>query len=224
MGWRNGKVEMIMYTIDVFLHLDKYLSMVIQNYGVLTYLILFLIIFAETGFVVTPFLPGDSLLFAAGAFAGIGALDVSLLLVLLSVAAIAGDSVNYSIGKYVGFKIYEQDTIKFIKKEHLLQTHQFYEKHGAITLIIARFIPIIRTFAPFVAGIGEMKYMKFITYNVVGGLLWIFSLVGGGYFFGNLPVVKNNFSLVIFAVVVISVLPVIIGLFRQNSTATETKS
>ena len=215
---------MIMYTIDVFLHLDKYLSMVIQNYGVLTYLILFLIIFAETGFVVTPFLPGDSLLFAAGAFAGIGALDVSLLLVLLSVAAIAGDSVNYSIGKYVGFKIYEQDTIKFIKKEHLLQTHQFYEKHGAITIIIARFIPIIRTFAPFVAGIGEMKYMKFITYNVVGGLLWIFSLVGGGYFFGNLPVVKNNFSLVIFAVVVISVLPVIIGLFRQNSTATETKS
>lgn len=217
-------MEMIMYTIDVFLHLDKYLSMVIQNYGVLTYLILFLIIFAETGFVVTPFLPGDSLLFAAGAFAGIGALDVSLLLVLLSVAAIAGDSVNYSIGKYVGFKIYEQDTIKFIKKEHLLQTHQFYEKHGAITIIIARFIPIIRTFAPFVAGIGEMKYMKFITYNVVGGLLWIFSLVGGGYFFGNLPVVKNNFSLVIFAVVVISVLPVIIGLFRQNSTATETKS
>ena len=217
-------MEMIMYTIDVFLHLDKYLSMVIQNYGVLTYLILFLIIFAETGFVVTRFLPGDSLLFAAGAFAGIGALDVSLLLVLLSVAAIAGDSVNYSIGKYVGFKIYEQDTIKFIKKEHLLQTHQFYEKHGAITIIIARFIPIIRTFAPFVAGIGEMKYMKFITYNVVGGLLWIFSLVGGGYFFGNLPVVKNNFSLVIFAVVVISVLPVIIGLFRQNSTATETKS
>ena len=217
-------MEMIMYTIDVFLHLDKYLSMVIQNYGVLTYLILFLIIFAETGFVVTPFLPGDSLLFAAGAFAGIGALDVSLLLVLLSVAAIAGDSVNYSIGKYVGFKIYEQDTIKFIKKEHLLQTHQFYEKHGAITIIIARFIPIIRTFAPFVAGIGEMKYMKFITYNVLGGLLWIFSLVGGGYFFGNLPVVKNNFSLVIFAVVVISVLPVIIGLFRQNSTATETKS
>ena len=198
--------------------------MVIQNYGVLTYLILFLIIFAETGFVVTPFLPGDSLLFAAGAFAGIGALDVSLLLVLLSVAAIAGDSVNYSIGKYVGFKIYEQDTIKFIKKEHLLQTHHFYEKHGAITIIIARFIPIIRTFAPFVAGIGEMKYMKFITYNVLGGLLWIFSLVGGGYFFGNLPVVKNNFSLVIFAVVVISVLPVIIGLFRQNSTATETKS
>ncbi len=213
-----------MYTIDVFLHLDKYLSMVIQNYGVLTYLILFLIIFAETGFVVTPFLPGDSLLFAAGAFAGIGALDISLLLVLLSVAAIAGDSVNYSIGKYVGFKIYEQDTIKFIKKEHLLQTHHFYEKHGAITIIIARFIPIIRTFAPFVAGIGEMKYMKFITYNVLGGLLWIFSLVGGGYFFGNLPVVKNNFSLVIFAVVVISVLPVIIGLFRQNSTATENKS
>ena len=213
-----------MYTIDVFLHLDKYLSMVIQNYGVLTYLILFLIIFAETGFVVTPFLPGDSLLFAAGAFAGIGALDVSLLLVLLSVAAIAGDSVNYSIGKYVGLKIYEQDTIKFIKKEHLLQTHHFYEKHGAITIIIARFIPIIRTFAPFVAGIGKMKYMKFISYNVLGGLLWIFLLVGGGYYFGNLPVVKNNFSLVIFAVVVISVLPVIIGLFRQNSTATENKS
>ena len=217
-------MELLHLVIDFILHIDVHLSELFSQYGLWIYGILFLIIFAETGFVVTPFLPGDSLLFAAGAFAGIGALDVSLLLVLLSVAAIAGDSVNYSIGKYVGFKIYEQDTIKFIKKEHLLQTHQFYEKHGAITIIIARFIPIIRTFAPFVAGIGEMKYMKFITYNVLGGLLWIFSLVGGGYFFGNLPVVKNNFSLVIFAVVVISVLPVIIGLFRQNSTATENKS
>ena len=213
--------EFIVHIFNVFLHLVKYLSLIIQEYGVLTYLILFVIIFAETGFVVTPFLPGDSLLFAAGAFAAVGALDIKLLLVLLSLAAMIGDSVNYTTGKFIGKKIYEQDTVKLIKKEHLLKTRHFYEKYGAMTIIFARFIPIIRTFAPFVAGIGEMHYVKFMAYNVCGGLLWVVLFTLGGYFFGNLPFVKNNFSLVIFAVILISVLPVIIGFFKQKSNVEE---
>jgi membrane-associated protein len=217
-------MDIVTNVIDVFLNLDKYLNLIIQDYGALTYLILFLIIFAETGLVVTPFLPGDSLLFAAGAFAGVGALDVKLLLVLLCAAAMLGDTANYTIGKFIGQKIYEQETIKFIKKEHLSKTRHFYEKYGAVTIIIARFIPVIRTFAPFVAGIGEMRYVKFMLFNVTGGLLWVLLFVGGGYYFGNLAVVKDNFSLVIFAVILISVLPVIIGFFRQNSTATDDKA
>ena len=214
-------MDIIKDVIDVFLHLDKYLSVIIQSYGLLTYLILFIIIFAETGLVVMPFLPGDSLLFAAGAFAATGALDIKLLLATLSIAALLGDTVNYTMGKFIGKKIYEQETVKFIKKEHLLKTHRFYEKHGAITIIIARFIPIIRTFAPFVAGIGEMRYLKFMSYNISGGLLWVFLFVAGGYFFGNLPVVKNNFSLFIMAVILISVMPVIIGFFRESSKVEE---
>jgi len=214
-------LDIIKDVIDVFLHLDKYLSVIIQSYGLLTYLILFIIIFAETGLVVMPFLPGDSLLFAAGAFAATGALDIKLLLATLSIAALLGDTVNYTMGKFIGKKIYEQETVKFIKKEHLLKTHRFYEKHGAITIIIARFIPIIRTFAPFVAGIGEMRYLKFMSYNISGGLLWVFLFVAGGYFFGNLPVVKNNFSLFIMAVILISVMPVIIGFFRESSKVEE---
>jgi len=214
-------LDIIKDVIDVFLHLDQYLSVIIQSYGLLTYLILFIIIFAETGLVVMPFLPGDSLLFAAGAFAATGALDIKLLLATLSIAALLGDTVNYTMGKFVGKKIYEQETVKFIKKEHLLKTHRFYEKHGAVTIIIARFIPIIRTFAPFVAGIGEMRYLKFMSYNISGGLLWVFLFVAGGYFFGNLPVVKNNFSLFIMAVILISVMPVIIGFFRESSKVEE---
>ena len=214
-------MDIIKDVIDVFLHLDQYLSVIIQSYGLLTYLILFIIIFAETGLVVMPFLPGDSLLFAAGAFAATGALDIKLLLATLSIAALLGDTVNYTMGKFVGKKIYEQETVKFIKKEHLLKTHRFYEKHGAVTIIIARFIPIIRTFAPFVAGIGEMRYLKFMSYNISGGLLWVFLFVAGGYFFGNLPVVKNNFSLFIMAVILISVMPVIIGFFRESSKVEE---
>jgi len=214
-------LDIIKDVIDVFLHLDQYLSVIIQSYGLLTYLILFIIIFAETGLVVMPFLPGDSLLFAAGAFAAAGALDIKLLLATLSIAALLGDTVNYTMGKFVGKKIYEQETVKFIKKEHLLKTHRFYEKHGAVTIIIARFIPIIRTFAPFVAGIGEMRYLKFMSYNISGGLLWVFLFVAGGYFFGNLPVVKNNFSLFIMAVILISVMPVIIGFFRESSKVEE---
>ena len=216
-------MEIIMTAIDVLLHLDKYLSVVIESYGLMTYVILFCIIFAETGLVVMPFLPGDSLLFVAGAFAATGALDIKLLLITLSVAAMLGDTVNYTIGKFIGQKIYETENSRFIKKEHLLKTHRFYDRYGAITIIIARFIPIIRTFAPFVAGVGEMRYLKFMSYNISGGLLWIFLFVAGGYFFGNLPVVKNNFTLVIFAVILISVMPVIIGYFKQKSEVEETK-
>ena len=212
-----------MTAIDVLLHLDKYLSVVIESYGLMTYAILFCIIFAETGLVVMPFLPGDSLLFVAGAFAATGALDLKLLLITLSVAAMLGDTVNYTIGKFIGQKIYETENSRFIKKEHLLKTHRFYDRYGAITIIIARFIPIIRTFAPFVAGVGEMRYLKFMSYNISGGLLWIFLFVAGGYFFGNLPVVKNNFTLVIFAVILISVMPVIIGYFKQKTEVEETK-
>ena len=216
-------MEIIMTAIDVLLHLDKYLSVVIESYGLMTYVILFCIIFAETGLVIMPFLPGDSLLFVAGAFAATGALDIKLLLITLSVAAMLGDTVNYTIGKFIGQKIYETENSRFIKKEHLLKTHRFYDRYGAITIIIARFIPIIRTFAPFVAGVGEMRYLKFMSYNISGGLLWIFLFVAGGYFFGNLPVVKNNFTLVIFAVILISVMPVIIGYFKQKTEVEETK-
>ena len=216
-------MEIIMTAIDVLLHLDKYLSVVIESYGLMTYAILFCIIFAETGLVVMPFLPGDSLLFVAGAFAATGALDLKLLLITLSVAAMLGDTVNYTIGKFIGQKIYETENSRFIKKEHLLKTHRFYDRYGAITIIIARFIPIIRTFAPFVAGVGEMRYLKFMSYNISCGLLWIFLFVAGGYFFGNLPVVKNNFTLVIFAVILISVMPVIIGYFKQKTEVEETK-
>lgn len=202
--------------MDVLLHLDKYLSIIIQNYGMAAYFILFLIIFGETGLVVTPFLPGDSLLFAAGAFAAIGSLDIKLLLLMISIAAVMGDTVNYTIGKTIGHKIYEMENVKFIKKEHLLKARDFYEKYGAVTIIIARFIPIIRTFAPFVAGIGEMKYAKFLSYNVIGGLTWTALVTLVGYYFGNLPAVKHNFSLVIFAIIFISIMPAVFGVIKQK--------
>ncbi len=209
-------METIKDLIDLFLHLDKHLNEIILQYGTFTYLILFLIIFAETGLVVTPFLPGDSLLFAAGTFAASGSLDPFILFLLLSVAAIIGDSVNYAFGKYVGPKIFEKNKIKFLKKEHLDRTHAFYEKHGGKTIIIARFIPIIRTFAPFVAGIGSMTYGKFIAYNIIGGIIWVGIFVFGGYFFGNLPFVKNNFSIVIVAIIIISVIPAVVEFLRHR--------
>lgn len=208
-------MEFIEYLIDLFLHLDKHLHEIILQYGVLTYVILFGVIFAETGLVFTPFLPGDSLLFAAGTFAAIGSLNVHLLFILLTIAAILGDTVNYWIGNYLGPKVFEKK-IRFLKKEHLEKTHQFYEKHGGKTIIIARFIPIIRTFAPFVAGIGAMTYSKFILYNVVGGVIWCALFVYGGYFFGNLPIVKNNFSIVIIVIIIISVLPGVIEFARHK--------
>lgn len=195
--------------INYFLHLDKYLNVIIQNYGAFSYLILFLIIFCETGLVITPILPGDSLLFAAGTFAAIGSFNVKLLFFILCLAAILGDTLNYWIGHFVGPKVFTQKESRFFKKKYLDNTHQFYEKYGGKTIIIARFIPIIRTFAPFVAGIGAMTYFKFITYNIIGGVLWISLFLFSGYYFGNIPAVKHNFTLVIFAIIFISILPAI---------------
>lgn len=212
-------MELIAGFIDIFVHLDKYLSMVIQQYGTVTYVILFLIIFCETGFVVTPFLPGDSLLFAAGTFAAMGALDLSSLLVLLTIAAVAGDTVNYWIGSLVGPKVFCRDDVRFLNKKHLERTHHFYEKYGSKTIIIARFVPIVRTFAPFVAGIGRMTYRRFISYNIIGGILWIAVCVLAGYFFGNLPLVKENFSLAILAIIVVSIMPGVVEIVRHRQRA-----
>jgi membrane-associated protein len=201
--------------ISFVLHIDVYLSQIIRAYGLWTYLILFLIIFCETGLVVTPVLPGDSLLFATGFFAAKGDLNPLLLFALLSVAAILGDSLNYWIGNLVGPKVFHQNHSRFFKREHLMRTHRFFEKHGGKTIIIARFVPIVRTFAPFVAGIGGMSYPRFISYNIIGGIVWIGVFVFAGYYFGNTPVVKNNFSLVGLAIIVISVLPGLIELGRR---------
>lgn len=209
-------MELIKTFFDIFMHLDKHLGSVIQAYGIWTYLILFLIIFCETGLVITPILPGDSLLFAAGAFAAHGDFDVMWLFVLLTIAAVAGDTLNYWIGSYMGPKIFHKEKVRFLNREYLDRTHRFYEKHGGKTIIIARFMPIIRTFAPFVAGIGKMTYLHFISYNVVGGLVWIASFVFGGFFFGNIPVVKKNFTLVILAIIFLSILPGILSFLRHR--------
>ncbi len=212
-------MEYVSWFIDFFLHLDRHLAEVIAQYGVYTYALLFTIIFLETGLVVTPILPGDSLLFAAGTFAGLGSLDVGLLFVLLSVAAILGDTVNYAIGHYLGPKVFHFEKSRLFNPEHLKKTHAFYEKYGGKTIIIARFVPIVRTFAPFVAGIGAMSYGKFLAYNVVGGILWVAVCVFAGYFFGNLPIVKQNFSLVIIAIVIISVLPAVYEYLKHRREA-----
>jgi membrane-associated protein len=201
---------------DLVIHLDRHLNGVIQDYGTWTYLILFLIIFCETGLVVTPILPGDSLLFAVGTFAASGALDLGLVLSLLSVAAVVGDTMNYAIGYRVGPQIFRKEGVRFLNREYLDRTHQFYERHGAKTIVIARFVPIIRTFAPFVAGIGQMRYARFAVYNVVGGVGWIAVLVLGGYAFGNIPMVRQNFTLVIFAIIGLSILPGVIEIVRQR--------
>lgn len=203
--------------IDFFLHLDIYLSEIISNYGVWTYLILFAIIFVETGFVIMPFLPGDSLLFAAGAFAALGVLNPLYLIILLFIAAFLGDTLNYFIGKSLGPKVFNLDS-RFLKKEYLIKTQAFYEKHGGKTIVLARFIPIIRTFAPFIAGVGTMSYGKFITYNIIGGICWIASFILLGYYFGNLPLVKKNFTLVVFAIIFLSILPPIIELVKEKFT------
>jgi membrane-associated protein len=209
-------VEFIKDFIDLFLHLDTHLQTVIQNYGTWTYVILFLIIFCETGLVVTPILPGDSLLFAAGAFAATGSLDLAWLLILLTVAAVLGDAINYAIGHFMGPKVFSQPDSRFLKREYLDRTHQFYEKYGGKTIIIARFVPIVRTFAPFVAGVGSMTYAKFASYNVIGGLLWVGVCVLAGYAFGNIPVVQENFTLVILGIIFVSILPGIIEFLRQR--------
>jgi len=197
------------FLIDFILHLDVHLGQIISAYGSLTYALLFLIIFVETGLVITPFLPGDSLLFAVGAFAALGSLNIFMLLVLLTVAAIFGDTANYWIGHFFGEKLVANPKIP-IKKEHIVRTQKFFDKHGGKTIILARFVPIVRTFAPFVAGIGKMHYGKFISFNIIGGIGWVLLVTLSGFFFGNIPVVKDNFSTVIIAIVLISIAPMII--------------
>ena len=208
-------MELLQQFIDLFLHIDDHLSSVIIQFGLYTYLILFLIVFVETGLVVMPLLPGDSLLFAVGAFAAEGSLHLWASYILLCIAAIAGDSVNYWVGNVIGQKAFSINN-RFFKHEYLMKTEAFYEKHGGKTIIIARFLPIIRTFAPFVAGVGNMKYSTFFFYNVTGGLLWVSLFIGLGYFFGTIPIVKENFETVILAIIFISVLPAIIEFVRHR--------
>ncbi len=210
-------MELLQHLLDLVIHLDQHLIALAGDYGAWVYAILFLIIFCETGLVVTPFLPGDSLLFAVGAVAATGALDPLLLCGLLGVAAIAGDTVNYAAGHWIGPMVFYREDSRLLNKQHLEHTHRFYEKYGGKTIIIARFIPIIRTFAPFVAGIGRMTYARFLIYNVTGGVVWITAFVYAGYFFGNIPVVKKNFSLMILAIIVISILPAVFEYWRHRS-------
>ena len=209
-------MELLTWLWDLVVHLDKHLLELTQTYGTWVYAILFLVIFSETGFVVTPFLPGDSLLFVLGALAAAGALDIRLLILLLVIAAIAGNQVNFAIGRYLGPRIFKSGGSRFLKPEYLERTHRFFEKHGGKTIIITRFVPIVRTYAPFVAGLGAMEPGKFTAYNVAGGVLWIVSLTLAGYFFGNIPVVKNNLTLVIFAIIFLSILPGIIEYLRHR--------
>jgi membrane-associated protein len=210
-------MDLLNLLLDFILHIDKYLNEWVSTYQTWTYLILFIIIFCETGLVVTPFLPGDSLLFAAGTIAAMDGnpLNVTILIVVILVAAFAGDNTNFFIGRFLGKKVYEKN-YKLIKREYIDKTHAFYEKHGGKTLVIARFMPIIRTFAPFVAGIGEMKYLRFISFSIMGNLLWVFSFIFAGYFFGNIDFVKKNFTIVILSIILISLLPPIIAVIKQK--------
>jgi len=205
-------MEIIKQVIDYFLHLDKYLGQIISACGLWTYGVLFAIIFCETGLVITPFLPGDSLLFTAGALSATTSLNSVWLLVVLSAAAVIGDAANYAIGYYIGERLIQS---KLIKKKYLDRTHKFYEKYGKMTIVLARFVPVVRTFAPFVAGLGRMRYLEFAIYNVTGGCLWVGLFVTAGRLFGNLPIVKQYFSLVIAAIIIISVLPILYEIWRQ---------
>jgi membrane-associated protein len=215
-------MEYIKMFIDFILHMDKFLPAIIQALGIWTYLALFGVIFMETGFVVTPFLPGDSLLFAAGAIAALGGLDIITLYIVLAAAAILGDTVNYWIGHYIGPRAFS-GSIRFLKKSYLDRTQAFYEKHGGKTILLARFVPIVRTFAPFVAGVGQMRYGYFISYNVFGGLLWTALFLFGGFLVGNLEVVKNNFSLIVIAIVIISVLPAVYEVVKARLEGQKTR-
>lgn len=210
-----GAVDALRHLIDIVLHLNRHLAEMVADYGPWVYGILFLIVFCETGLVVTPFLPGDSLLFAAGALAATGSLSLPLVIALLIVAAILGDTVNYSIGRFAGEGL-QRRFPRVVKKEHLDRTHAFFEKYGGKTIIIARFVPIVRTFAPFVAGAGHMSYRQFMAYNVFGALLWVILCSVAGYFFGNLPFVQKNFSAVILGIIVVSILPAVIEVLRER--------
>lgn len=202
--------------VDFILHIDTHLGQIINNYGLYSYLILFVIIFAETGFVFTPFLPGDSLLFAAGAFAAIGSFNLLTLLIVLWVAAFLGDTANYWIGHFFGQKIIDNPKIPFINQKHIDQTQEFYKKHGGKTIFLARFFPIVRTFAPFVAGVGKMDYKKFIIFNATGGVAWVFGFTLLGYFFGNIPQVKENFTIAVFAIILLSVVPIVLEILKKR--------
>lgn len=208
-------MDFLKTAIDFFLHLDRHLAEIIAQYGTWTYAILAGIVFAETGLVIMPLLPGDSLLFAAGAFAALGSLNPWILFFLLALMAIVGDTVNYWVGATVGPRAFTGE-IRWLKREYMDRTHAFFERHGGKTIILARFVPIIRTFAPFVAGVGTMSYPRFLAYNVIGGVLWVGLFVWAGYFFGNLPVVRDNFSLVILVIIGISVLPILIGVLQER--------
>lgn len=209
-------MDWLHYLIDILLHIDKHLADIISEYGAITYAILFLVIFVETGFVVMPFLPGDSLLFAAGAFAAMDMFNLPILLGLLGLAAVLGDTVNYWIGRVIGKRAY---TLSWVNREHLDRAQAFYDTYGGKTIVLARFVPIVRTFAPFVAGIGKMPYGYFIVYNIVGGLAWVLICVFAGYFFGNIPLVKKNFELVVLGIVLISILPIVIEVWKARKQA-----
>ena len=212
-------MSVLSLALDYILHLDTHLALLTAEYGFWTYAILFLVVFAETGLVVTPFLPADSLFFAPAAVCALGSMNIGMLIAILAVAAIVGDSVNYAIGNTLGHRLLAKGS-RFIRQEHVDRTHAFYEKHGGKTIIFARFVPIVRTFAPFVAGIGSMRYRSFAVYNVVGGLVWVISFSALGYFFGELPIVKRNFTFVVGAIVVISVLPALLEVWRSRRTTT----
>ena len=216
-------MELIKYGFDFVMHLDKHLLTLVSDYGMWVNLLLFVIVFAETGFVATPFLPGDSLLFAAGAIAATGALNVYVIIAILVIAAIAGDTVNYWVGHYIGSKVFKKQKSLFFNPEYLDRTNKFFEKYGGKTIIIARFAPIIRTFAPFIAGVGRMSYMRFALYNVIGACCWVPLLSFMGYFMGNLSFVKHHFSFMVIAIIVISLIPVVVEYFKyskgKNATA-----
>ncbi len=210
-------MELLAPLIDLVIHLDDHLQVLVANYGAWAYLILFLIVFCETGLVVTPFLPGDSLLFVAGAIAAAGGMNIHLLLLLLFIAAVLGDAVNYGVGHYLGPRVFRSTQSRWLNPEHLRRAHAFYERHGGKTIIIARFVPVVRTYAPFVAGAASMSYPRFALYNVIGAALWVISLGYAGYFFGNIPVVRDNLTLVIIVIIIVSILPGIVEYLRHRN-------
>lgn len=210
-------MEFLATLLDIALHLDQHLQALVAAYGAWVYMILFLIVFCETGLVVTPFLPGDSLLFVAGTIAAAGGMNIHLLVVLLIIAAVLGDAVNYGVGHYIGPRVFRSSGSRWLNPRHLERAHAFYERHGGKTIIIARFVPIIRTYAPFVAGAASMTYAKFALYNISGAVLWVVSLGYAGYFFGNIPVIKNNLTLVILGIIILSIMPGIIEILRHRN-------
>lgn len=210
-------MDILLSAWDLIAHLDKHLALLVQNYGAWIYVILFAIIFCETGLIVAPFLPGDSLLFIAGALAAVGGMDVNLLVVVLIIAAVLGDAVNFQVGAWLGPKVFKDNEAKFLKSDHLQKAHAFYEKWGGAAIILARFTPFLRTYVPFVAGMARMTYAKFSAYNVVGGILWVASLTYIGFFFGNIPWIKANQGFVVIGIIVLSLIPVVIGALKSRA-------